>query len=135
MDAEDVVEADVHAALNVPALTSQVALFQHVPADYKLEDPGAGLLIIGDMDSEPIVTKDGRDETVSLVLAAVIVAEERRPIRALKATVLDLLHNRLSDRDGWRLHYTFSGSEGFLDPETGQAYVGNFRFTVIALRG
>lgn len=133
MDAEDVIEADVYDTLNVVELTSQVALFQHVPANYPLEEPGAGVLIIGDMDSEPIVTKGGRDETVNLTLAAMIVAEERRPIRELKATVKGLLHNRQVTRDGWRLTYFFSGSEGFLEPESGQAYVGNFRFTVLAL--
>lgn len=131
MDAEDAIEADVYATLNVPALTNQVQLFQHVPENTSIED--TGLLIIGDMNAEPIVTKDGRDQTVELVLAAAIKAEERRPIRQLKTTVLDLLHGRQVTGNGWLLQYSFSGSDGFLDPETGEAYVGNFRFTVLAL--
>src|SRR5262245_6719022 len=99
MDAEDVVEADAYEALNVPAVTNQVALYQHVPENTPIEDKG--VLIIGDMDSEPLATKDGDDEIVTLALAAVIKAEERRPLRELKASVLEILNRRQSTRDGW----------------------------------
>lgn len=132
MDAEDVVEAAVFAALSGSAEIADLAdVYQHVPQDTQIED-GRGVLIIGDMDSEPIATKGGRDEQIGLVIAAAVVAEERRPIRAMKAAVLDVLNNLQVDRDGWRLHFLYVGAEGFLEPDTGEAYAGNFRFTVMA---
>lgn len=129
MDAEDVIEADAFDALNVAAVTDLAAVFQHVP-----EDTNPPVLIIGDMDSEPIVTKGGSDQRVALTIAAVVLAEERRPLRALKAVVLAALDGRQVSRDGWQLAYNFTGADGFLDPETGEAYAGNFRFSVMALK-
>lgn len=128
MDAEDVIEADAFEALDVPAVTVLATVFQHVP-----EDTAPPVLIIGDMESEPIPTKGANHQQVALTIAAVVLAEERKPIRALKAVVLAALHNRQVSRDGWQLSYNFTGADGFLDPETGEAYAGNFRFSVLAL--
>lgn len=130
MDAEDAVEAEAYAVLNVPAVIALAKVFQHVP-----EDTEPPVLIIGDMDSEPIETKGGRDQKVTLILATVMDAEERRPIRALKAKIIELLHGHQATRGGWLMEFTFIGSDGFRDPETATAYVGNFRFTVLALAG
>ncbi len=129
MDAEDVIEADAFEALNVPAVTVLASVFQHVP-----EDTAPPVLIIGDMESEPIATKGADHQRVALTIAAVVLAEERRPIRALKKAVKDALQDRQVSRDGWQLEYTFTGADGFLDPETGEAYAGNFRFSVLALQ-
>lgn len=128
MDAEDAVEAEAYEVLNVPAVNKLAKVFQHVPAD-----TAPPVLIIGDMDAEPIETKDGRDQKVTLILATVIDAEERRPIRALKAKVIELLHGHQASRGGWLLEFTFAGSDGFRDGEETSAYVGNFRFNVLAL--
>jgi hypothetical protein len=130
VDAADVVEAEAYATLNAAALTNQARLFQHVPENTKLEE--GAVVIVGDMDSESIATKGGADQSFSLTIVAVVEAEERKPLRAIRATVIELLHEHQVVRDGWQLLFVFTGDDGFLDPETGQAYVGNFRFTVLA---
>jgi hypothetical protein len=53
-------------------------------------------------------------------------------VRALKAKVLEKLHGQTIVHDGWSLQFVFATADGFLDPETGEAYAGNFRFTVWA---
>jgi hypothetical protein len=131
MDAEDAVEAAAFAALNVPAVTARADVFQHVPQNYEAPE-GKGVLILGDMDSQRVETKGGRDQQVSLVVAGVIDAKERKAVRRLKAVVLDALADLVVDHEGWRLQFIFDGADGFLDPETGKSYAGNFRFTVWA---
>lgn len=138
MDAEDAVEAAAFAALDVPDVQALADVFQHVPQEddeafQARIDAGKGIVIIGDMDAEPIATKDGRgDATVTLTIVAIVHAEERKPVRALKALVLAKLDGQALEQPGWRLNFMFAGSDGFLDPESGEAYVGNFRFTVLA---
>lgn len=129
MDAEDVIEADAFAVLNTPAIVALAPVYQHVP-----QDVAPPVTIIGDMDSDgDFGAKDGRDERVNLSITVLTTGEERRPLRALKALIKAALHDRTVGRDGWTLHYRFVGSDGFLLPEDGETYVGNFRFSVIAL--
>lgn len=127
MDAEDAVEAKAYELLNVDAVKALTPVFQHVPQDTK-----PPVLIIADMDSEPIATKGGIDQKIGLNLIAVFEGEERRPLRQLKAVITGLLHQKSFVHEGWQLQFIFVGSDGFLDPESGEAYVENFRFDVLA---
>jgi hypothetical protein len=133
MDAEDAIEGEAFEALNVPAMLELARVFQHVPENTMLAD--GPVLIVGDMtgDTTDVATKGGRDEAIDLTIQAVVEAEERRPLFAIKKLLLDLLHNHQAVRSGWQLAFYFVGSDGFLDPETAQAYVGNYRFKVFAL--
>lgn len=133
MDAEDAVEAAAFEALNVPAVTALAAVFQHVP-----EDTPPPVIIIGDMGSDASVSaKDDDDERVTLTVTAVVSGEERRPLRAIKRVVKAALHGLTVSKGGWRLQFAFTGSDGSLElsgpPDDQQAYIGNFRFAVIAL--
>jgi hypothetical protein len=132
MDAEDAIEAEAYAVLDVTELQALARVFQHVPENTKLSD--GPVVIIADMsgDGEALATKGGSDEVGELNIQAVVEAEERKPLRAIKQKVKGLLHNHVADRGGWRLTFLYLGSDGFLDPETARAYVGNFRFRVFA---
>jgi hypothetical protein len=130
MDAEDAVEAAAYALLNVQAVTDLAKVYQHVP-----ENAPPPVLIVGDMTAEAIESKGGRDAKVALVIVAVIEAEERRPLRALKDAVLAALDGRTVAQGEWQLTFVFKGSDGGLDPETGEAYFGNFNFDVFAFAG
>lgn len=127
MDAEDAVEASAFAALNVPAMTSLAPVFQHVP-----EDTPPPVVIIADMDSEGgLGDKDGRDERITLTVTAVISGEQRKPLRQIKRQVKQLLDGRTESRGGWTLQFTYLNADGVL--LNGEDYVGNFRFSVLAL--
>lgn len=132
MDAEDAVEAEAYAALNVPEVIAEAEVFQHVPQDRPLKDPGDAVIVIGDMTSEAISTKDGADEQGEIVIFAMIVAEERKALRVLKALIKPRLDKHRADRGGWRIEFTFKDAEGFLEPSSGQVYIGNFRFNWFA---
>lgn len=127
MDAEDAVEASAYEALNVPALTSLAGVYQHVP-----QDTAPPVVIIGDMDSDADFSdKDGLDERITLTVTAVVTAEQRKPLRAIKKVVKQLLHERTESRGGWTLQFTFLNADGVL--LNAEDYVGNFRFSVLAL--
>lgn len=132
-DAEDVIELVAFEALNVPDVKALADVFQHVPDNHELEDPGDAVLIIGDMESEAYGAKGSSDEKVSLTIAALVVAAERKPIRALKAKVKEKLDRLTVSRNGWTLAFTFAGGDGFRHPESHEIYAGNFRFDVLAL--
>jgi hypothetical protein len=102
-------------------------VFQHVPENTMLSD--GPVVIVGDMvsDTEGVATKGGSDEGVELTIQAVVEAEERKPLRrSRRRSRSSCTITRRRAADGTRL--LFTGSDGFLDPETAQAYVGNFRF-------
>lgn len=126
IEAEDAVEAVAYTQLNVTAVTALAAVYQHVP-----EDTPPPVVIIGDMDSEPIGGKGDPDRRVNLVVIAVIQAEERKPLRAIQAEINAQLDGKSFAHEGWELHFTFTGSDGAL-LEDGATYVGNTRFTVLA---
>jgi hypothetical protein len=132
MDAEDAVEAEAFAVLDVADVKAKAKVFQHVPEDEPLKDPGDAVIVIGDMVSEAIETKDGSDERGELVIFGMIVAEERKALRELKQLIKPKLHNHRADRGGWRLQFAYKDAEGFLEPTTGKVYIGNFRFTWFA---
>jgi hypothetical protein len=127
MDAEDAVEKEAFERLNVADIVAIAPVYQHVP-----QDTPPPVLIIADMDSEPVETKDGGDERVSLILVAVMPGEERVPLRELKALIKRQLDRHQASRGGWRMQFAFEGSDGFLDGDSAD-YVANFRFSVLAL--
>lgn len=131
MEAEDAVEGAAFEALNVPAVTELADVFQHVPTDTTVP-PGRGIAIIGDMTGEDLGIKGAGAERISLTIAVVVEAEERRPLRAIKEAVKAQLHGLQVVRNGWQLAFSYVDGDGFLDPEEGKAYVGNYRFTVLA---
>lgn len=131
--AEDAVEAEAFAALNVKAVTSLAGLFQHVPQGKQLDNPGDAIVILGDMTSTAIETKDGNDEQGEIVVVSMVVAEERKALRRIQKAIKGILHNHRGLRGEWQVQFMFKDEDGFLDPESGEVYLGNSRFTWFAL--
>jgi hypothetical protein len=131
LTAEDAVEAAAFAALNVSAITTLLPVFQHVP-----ENTNPPVLIVGSMDSDTndIATKDGDDEHINITITAVVTAEERRPLRAIKRKVKELLNGHVVNGTDWTICFTYSGADSVLLADNGQDYVGNFHFSALALR-
>jgi hypothetical protein len=74
----------IYAALNVPAITSQWPVFQHVPEGTK-----PPYIVVADIDAEPGQTKGSQDITVDIV--SVHVGKGRRPLLAMMHAVFETL--------------------------------------------
>lgn len=126
--AKDAIEAAAFEQLNVPAITAVGwKVYQHVPANTL-----PPVVIIADMASQFEGAKFSRDQRIELQIVGMIVAEERRPLRALEQLIIAQLHDHRDSRSGWTLDFTFTGSDGYLNPDDGETYVENYRFTVLA---
>src|SRR3546814_17548679 len=77
--AMDALELAAYGLLTSGGGITGAVVYQHVP-----EDEQQNVVIIGDMDSEPLGGKDDDDCRISLTITAVTFGEERKP-------VLDLL--------------------------------------------
>lgn len=110
---------------------------QHVP-----ENTAPPVVIIGDMDADPLDAKDDPDRIVTLSIVTVTEAEERKSCLQLMDQAEKILgggkHEGAEidgaqiDIDGWRLAFSFLDGDAVLTPD-GDGYVGTSRFTIMAL--
>lgn len=127
ISANDAVEFAAFTLLSA-APSIGAAVHQHVP-----EDTPPPVVIIGDMDAQPLATKGDRDRRVTLSVVTVTVAEERKPMLAIQGHIESRLDGAIMDVEGWSLTFSFVGDDAVLTPE-GDGYVGNSNFTILALR-
>lgn len=136
MEPENAIELEAFDRLNVAAVKDHVkGVFQHVPENYKLKDPGDAVVIIGDVDVKPFGggTKDGSDDVEgTLTILTVLVAKERAPVWRIKKAVKDRLDQWNAVREGWRVRFDWLDGDGFFDAEQ-DAYVGSFKFKIVAI--
>lgn len=127
MEAGDAIEAVAFAKLTAGEIGAPV--YQHVPQD---EPPP--VVIVGDIDvdAEPLGGKGDNDERVTLTVVTILQGEARKPLLAIQGKIKTTLNNRSFSHGGWTLHFLFAGSDGGL-LDDGETYVGNSRFTVLAL--
>lgn len=103
------------------------AVYQHVP-----EDTPPPVVIIGDIETRPLGTKDEKDRIASLTILTVTEAEERAPALAIMQKIEDRLDGATRTIGGWNLSFSFDGDDTTLTPDGG-GYVGTSRFTIMAL--
>lgn len=103
-------------------------VYQHVP-----EDTPPPVVIIGDMEEEPLGAKKDPDRKISLSIATVTNGEERQPILAIQWQVENLLDSAEVSVEGWTLSFTYLSASANLTGE-GDGYVGFSLFEVFALR-
>lgn len=104
-----------------------IAVFQHVP-----EDTDPPVIIIGDLETEPLDAKDDGDERATLTIVTVIEGEARKPLLDAQAKIKTKLHGARVTEGAWTLAYRFISSSAALAPD-GAAYVGESRFEILAL--
>lgn len=136
MEPENAIELEAFERLNVGDVTGLAPVFQHVPENFKLKNPGDAVIIIGDVVVKPFGggTKDPGDEDVegTVAIVAVLVAKERKPLWQFKAAINARLNKWSAVREGWRVKFTFEDGDGFYSEED-DAYVANYRFKVVAI--
>lgn len=104
------------------------AVFQHVP-----QDTPPPVIIIGDLEVQPLALKDDPDRRVSLTVLTVTEAEERKSMLELQEQIESRMDGARIEHDGWILAFTQSDSSAALTPE-GDGYIGTNSFTIMALR-
>lgn len=125
-DAKSAVEAAAYAALSAGVTLAPV--WQHAP-----QDVPPPVVIIGDMDDEPIGTKDDPDRRVSVSILTVVEGEERRPVFAIQAEITAALDGKTLTSGPWSLRFSAEASDAALLGD-GSTYLGTSRFLVMALR-
>jgi len=126
MSAESILEEQIYAALS--GAISGATVFQDVP-----ENEPYPIVMIGDMASEPLATKDDDDSRITVSIIALTSAEERAPVLALNEQVKDALKGSRFHASGW----TFAGqylSADAVIAEDGVSYVGTSSFAFLALK-
>jgi hypothetical protein len=104
------------------------AVFQHVP-----QDTLPPVIIIGDIDVQPLALKDDPDRRISLTILTVTEAEERKSMLDLQDAIESRLDGARISHDGWIIAFTQTGCDAVLTPE-GDGYIGTNSFTILALR-
>lgn len=132
ISASDAVEKATYGLLTgsigQPTPIEGAQVFQHVP-----ENTSPPVIIIGDIEEEPLAAKDDEDCRVSLSIVTVTEAEERKPVLLLQEQIKDRLRAARVDVEGWKLAFAFESSTATLTPD-GAGYVGDSRFEILALR-
>lgn len=123
----DAIEQAVFGLLTTPTPIAGASVYQHVP-----ENTAPPVVIIGDMDSEPLGAKDDPDCRVSLTITAIVSGEQRKPVLALLEQVKGRLAGQRAAQSGWTLAFDFERDDAVL-LDTGDGYVGTSRYSVIAL--
>src|SRR3546814_619168 len=125
--AMDALELAAYGLLTSGGGITGAVVYQHVP-----EDEQQNVVIIGDMDSEPLGGKDDDDCRISLTITAVTFGEERKPVLDLLDQVKTRLAKQQVTQSGWLLAIDFESDDAVLLP-TGDGYVGTSCYSVIAL--
>lgn len=123
-DAKSAVEKIAFDALDEGIVGATV--YQDVPEDAPLP-----VIIIGDMKSYPLDAKDDPDRRVSIVIAAMVSAEERSPLLALQRQIEALLDGKTFAIEGWTIQFTFQDDDAVLGGD-GATYVGTSAFSALA---
>lgn len=104
------------------------AVFQHVP-----QDTLPPVIIIGDIDVQPLALKDDPDRRINLTILTVTEAEERKSMLDLQDAIETRLDGARISHDGWIIAFTQTDCDAVLTPE-GDGYIGTNSFTILALR-
>ena len=104
------------------------AVYQHVP-----QDTPPPVIIIGDLEVQPLALKEDPDRRVSLTVLTITEAEERKSMLELQEQIESRMDGARIEHDGWILAFTQVGSDAVLTPD-GDGYVGTNSFTIMALR-
>src|SRR3546814_12032685 len=94
--AMDALELAAYGLLTSGGGITGAVVYQHVP-----EDEQQNVVIIGDMDSEPLGGKDDDDCRISLTITAVTFGEERKPVLDLLDQVKTRLAKQQVTQSGW----------------------------------
>ncbi|MFA7505294.1 MAG: DUF3168 domain-containing protein [Burkholderiaceae bacterium] len=124
-DAKSAVEAAFYQAL--ASSVTGATVYQDVP-----ENADLPIIIVGDMKSAPLGAKNDPDRRVSVLVVAMVAAEERAPLLDLQRQIEAALDGRVFTPTGWRLAVTFEDDDAQL-AEDGVSYVGTSAFDVLAL--
>jgi len=103
------------------------SVFQDVPDNYE-----GSTVTIGDLDGEPLATKDDTDWQLQISILSEVSADERKPVLDLMSQISTLLDRRRIITPAWQFQIIFSGDNAALD-ENGITYVGTSFFRAIAL--
>jgi len=103
------------------------AVYQDVPNNYS-----GPTVTLGDMDGEPIATKDDTDWDLRLTILSEVSADERAPVLALMEQISTLLDRRKIITPRWVFSLSFQADSAALD-EGGVTYTGTSFFRAIAL--
>ncbi|WP_277969305.1 tail completion protein gp17 [Sphingomonas echinoides] len=124
--AKAMVEAAAFLALS-NAITD-AGVYQDAP-----ENAPTPLVIIGDMKSSRLPTKDAdADRRVTISIVTIVEAEERAPLLTLQEQIETALDGQNLQQDGWLLAFEFEDDDAVLS-EDGSTYSGITSFTVLAI--
>lgn len=102
-------------------------VFQDVPDNF-----GGDMVVIGEIDGDPLSTKDSTDWTLTLTIISQVTADERAPVIALMDQISELLDRHTFNLDQWKLACSFVTDNAALD-ESGKEYIGTTRISILAL--
>jgi hypothetical protein len=120
------VEAAAFLALS-NAITD-AGVYQDAP-----ENAPTPLVIIGDMKSSRLPTKDAdADRRVTISIITIVEAEERAPLLTLQEQIENALDGQNFEQEGWVLAFEFEDDDAVLS-EDGSTYSGITSFTVLAI--
>lgn len=126
-DAIDAVERAAYLLMTAdPAPSAPV--YQDVP-----DNAPPPVIIIGDVDWEPIGAKGDPDCTGRIEMVTVHDGDARKPLLAMQGEVFDRMADARIDVSGWRIFFTFTGGNAVLTPD-GAGYVGMQNFTWLATK-
>jgi hypothetical protein len=124
--AKAMVEAAAFLALS--SAITDAGVYQDAP-----ENAPTPLVIIGDMKSSRLPTKDAdADRRVTISIVTIVEAEERAPLLALQEQIEAALDGQNLQQDGWLLAFGFEDDDAVLS-EDGSTYSGITSFTVLAI--
>jgi len=124
--AKAMVEAAAFLALS--SAITDAGVYQDAP-----ENAPTPLVIIGDMKSSRLPTKDAdADRRVTISIITIVEAEERAPLLTLQEQIENALDGQNFEQEGWVLAFEFEDDDAVLS-EDGSTYSGVTSFSVLAL--
>jgi hypothetical protein len=107
---------------------SGAAVQQHVP-----QETAAPIVIIGDLEAEPLGGKGNTDRDIGLSITTIDQAEQRKPALALMDQVNSVLDQATLTEAGWIFHLWLESESAVLLGD-GKTYEGLQRYRVMATR-
>jgi hypothetical protein len=124
--AKAMVEAAAFLALS--SAITDAGVYQDAP-----ENTPTPLVIIGDMKSSRLPTKDAdADRRVTISIITIVEAQERAPLLTLQEQIENALDGQNFEQEGWVLAFEFEDDDAVLS-EDGSTYSGITSFTVLAI--
>lgn len=118
-------EQAVYDALDAGVTLASV--YQHVP-----EDTAPPVVVIGDIEAEPLETKGDTDRSLSVTITCVAQGEERKPVLDIMEEVSAALDGGRFTALGWSITLSLETEGAILLPDS-ISYVGTQTFTGFAL--